>query len=688
MGASGALALGSGLRVDPSLNRGAILRNVVADLPSFRDVVDVSYAGVGQATEGGWLAGTYGIDAPKQRRWSGWEEDDQPSTMEWIREMVAQYNQEHLPDWLKTEEVGQVILPGTSAGMYGGMAVAGGRFAPLDRVNDAIASAGAQTGVPPNLIKAMLLRESSGIWGEPVNYEIRPSMGGVLPYNGIFELTARSRGIDFNRMITDQPYAIWAMGKVIAGIANDSAEPWGGRGTVLQQWGWEGVAARYFSGDPRPTNTIPDELDSNTQNYLYGPNGVMTHVKYLESLSPAPTPTAGATGSMASPRNANWAPINRWDSYISMAAQMTGTPPNLIKAIMRLESGGQPNAVSVSGAQGLMQVMPDHFTPGQQMQDPLTNIMVGSKILAANEAQWRSWAAQNGVDPWIAASRAYLAGTPYSLAADKLGTTTDMYGAKITQYLAELGGTGGAAGPVGATPVAGTPMTASSIWGNNSQADLFFGFRESGGPPLYQYGVGHGTNGVEHTGWDIGLPMGSSLYSPGAGTVVCSATGVGPGAWGTGCSAFGDTIGGGVGRIEILLDSGVSIILGHSNGSVVRPGQRVTPGQLVGTSGGMNSPHIHLETRIHDGTTWQIIDPAQALSGAIYTGPGGAAIPGANATPNPYNYYTWLRLAMQGAMPGRGLYPTGYGAAGTSWVHNTLRNAMQGIFIPRPLSGV
>ena len=670
--ASSAVALGSSLRVG------------VPELPSLRDVVDLSYEGVGRATESGWLAGTYGIDAPSRRRWSGWNDEEPPGTMAHISAMIENYNLQNMPDWMKVEQFGQAPIAGSGPGqgMFGGLAVAGGRFAPLDQVNNLIASAGAQTGVPPNLIKAMLLRESSGIWGAPVNYTIRPQMGGVLPYNGIFEVTARSRGIDFNRMVTDQGYAIWAMGKVLADIGNEDASQWGGAGTIFQQWGWEGVAARYFSGNPNPTNTWGDELDSNTQNYLYGPNGVMTHVKFLESLNPVPAGGAGS-GAMSSPNSPAWQGVNQWDTLIMRASAQTGVPPNVIKAIMRLESGGVPTAVSVSGAQGLMQVMPFHFSAGVNMQDPWTNILKGAQILADNRARWESWAQQNNLDPWIAASRAYLAGTPYSGQYDANNTSTDVYGDRITQYLAELGGAG--------TPGTGTstsPMTMSMIWGNIPNTTMISGFREPSGNGLYGYGVGHGTNGVEHTGIDIGMPVGTPLFSPGSGVVTCAGTNNGPGSWNTGCSAFNDTFGQGAGRIEILLDTGVSLILGHSSTTPLVPGQRVTAGQLVGTSGGMVSPHPHIETRIWDGTTWQIVDPMQALGGMIYTGPGGAVIPGANATPQPYNYYTWLRLAMQGAMPGGGMYPTGYGPSNTSWVHNTLRNALAGVFIPRPLPGV
>ena len=72
---------------------------------------------------------------------------------------------------------------------------------------------------------------------------------------------------------------------------------------------------------------------------------------------------------------------------------------------------------------------------------------------------------------------------------------------------------------------------------------------------------------------------------------------------------------GGAGRVEVLLDNGVSVILGHSASATVVPGQRVEAGQQVATMGGMNGSHVHLETRIWDGTTYQIVDPSAALGG-------------------------------------------------------------------------
>jgi len=76
-------------------------------------------------------------------------------------------------------------------------------------------------------------------------------------------------------------------------------------------------------------------------------------------------------------------PSNRYDSYIAEAARKYDVPFSLIKAIIRVESDFDPNAVSHAGARGLMQIMPgtardlgvtDSF-------DPRENILGGVRYL-------------------------------------------------------------------------------------------------------------------------------------------------------------------------------------------------------------------------------------------------------------------------------------------------------------------
>jgi hypothetical protein len=109
-------------------------------------------------------------------------------------------------------------------------------------------------------------------------------------------------------------------------------------------------------------------------------------------------------------------PVLRWLPEMVAASNATGTPITLIAGVMRLESSGDPNIVSVAGARGLMQVMPFHFQdrgiPESLWHDPATNIMVGASILAGNAAG----------GSWAEAVAAY-----FGYGCDAYGTCTEQY---------------------------------------------------------------------------------------------------------------------------------------------------------------------------------------------------------------------------------------------------------------------
>jgi soluble lytic murein transglycosylase-like protein len=46
------------------------------------------------------------------------------------------------------------------------------------------------------------------------------------------------------------------------------------------------------------------------------------------------------------------------DELVASASQANGVPPGLVRAVLMAESAGDPSAISVAGAQGLMQLMP------------------------------------------------------------------------------------------------------------------------------------------------------------------------------------------------------------------------------------------------------------------------------------------------------------------------------------------
>jgi soluble lytic murein transglycosylase-like protein len=117
-----------------------------------------------------------------------------------------------------------------------------------------------------------------------------------------------------------------------------------------------------------------------------------------------PAPAAGGIAPLFTAEIQHWAPqIVAW-------ANEYGIDPNMAATVMQIESCGDPNAVSSAGAQGLFQVMPFHFDPGENMQDPDTNARRGMAYLSLGMQQTggdtsRTFAGYNGghgtaAKPW------------------------------------------------------------------------------------------------------------------------------------------------------------------------------------------------------------------------------------------------------------------------------------------------
>lgn len=73
--------------------------------------------------------------------------------------------------------------------------------------------------------------------------------------------------------------------------------------------------------------------------------------------------------------------IDHWGSAIDRWAQQHNLDPNLLATVMQIESCGHPTIASYAGAQGLFQVMPFHFTAGENQLDPDTNALRGANFL-------------------------------------------------------------------------------------------------------------------------------------------------------------------------------------------------------------------------------------------------------------------------------------------------------------------
>ena len=76
------------------------------------------------------------------------------------------------------------------------------------------------------------------------------------------------------------------------------------------------------------------------------------------------------------------AEIQYWADDIVRWANAASVDPNLAAAVMQIESCGDPQALSRSGAMGLFQVMPFHFHRGENGFNPETNALRGLNYLS------------------------------------------------------------------------------------------------------------------------------------------------------------------------------------------------------------------------------------------------------------------------------------------------------------------
>lgn len=95
------------------------------------------------------------------------------------------------------------------------------------------------------------------------------------------------------------------------------------------------------------------------------------------------------TGAKAEPlRSPSAIASDRYTDFMAEASQRFGVPESWLHAVMQVESGGNPKAVSPKGAMGLMQLMPDTWSAlriqyhlGNDPFDPHDNILGGAAYL-------------------------------------------------------------------------------------------------------------------------------------------------------------------------------------------------------------------------------------------------------------------------------------------------------------------
>lgn len=359
------------------------------------------------------------------------------------------------------------------------------------------------------------------------------------------------------------------------------------------------------------------------------------------------------------------------DPEINAAAAKYGVPANFLKTIIAKESSGRwggsntrpvwvpshsPSMGHILGYVGVFKAAADtrglgHLWQAGAQGNRQAQIELLAGVLAS---QLRDVQKRDPSYGWLNVAAYHYSGDPSGNTDppgwEKHGRTRD-YMQKTANWWAQLepnfnaagGGGGGGGLTSGATPGQASGAV-STVWGGQGQKNLNYGFGAKNSLGLYKYGINYGMNGYDHTGIDIPQNIGDPVYSPVSGTVVCSCTGSGGG-----CSSFNDYMGKGCGRIEIETPQGHRVILGHTSTSNVQIGQQVSVGGQVGTSGGMNGGHTHLEYRVPDGSmpnSYRLVDPSQYLGG---TGvPGVPSGPGAAPAEPPRPMMGWERRSYGG----------------------------------------
>lgn len=194
--------------------------------------------------------------------------------------------------------------------------------------------------------------------------------------------------------------------------------------------------------------------------------------------------------------------VLQWLPQIQSAEAATGIPSAYIAAVIRVESGGDPNAVSSAGAIGLMQVMPYEFESqgisSDLWYDPATNVMAGSTEIAKHLASTGS------IESALASY--------FGIGCDSTGTCTDGYISTVLSYAAayaEAIGSGTVVDTSGVSVSTGTGTTTDS------------GTTETGGGAVDSGTTGDGSwqggPPADNGGWQGEPPTGDGGWQGGPG---------------------------------------------------------------------------------------------------------------------------------------------------------------------------
>jgi N-acetylmuramoyl-L-alanine amidase CwlA/murein DD-endopeptidase MepM/ murein hydrolase activator NlpD len=363
----------------------------------------------------------------------------------------------------------------------------------------------------------------------------------------------------------------------------------------------------------------------------------------ISPLSPTSKATAGEgelawpTGNVTTkrpvsgaPYNIPWSQVSRWQDVFVAAAKEFVMDPLDLAVISIIESDSNQfttgkttgtkaqvvvNAHDGTGvpSYGMMQIKPQYHqwrVPDADAFTAIGNVRMAAALLATEATRL------GGIEQALM--------TTYFPKNDPNGTTQKMYLDTRKSLLKEIDDASGITvipGPSVVDPY--------RIIFNGDYPPVKYGFLDDVGIDSYDFVVNHGgTKNTQHSGDDVLVPYGTKLYAPAAGVVRCVGSSGSPD-WGQSCGAYNDTGESGpsgarlgVGNITILLDSGYKLTLGHCRTATIRVGDRVKSGQQVGTSGGQDGAHCHVEVSVNRNGTYWLVNPRPALQAAIQNGGG------------------------------------------------------------------
>jgi hypothetical protein len=143
-----------------------------------------------------------------------------------------------------------------------------------------------------------------------------------------------------------------------------------------------------FSTVVAPTASVP-EATATTYVAIPTPTPRPAVVQPTSVVSPPPTAPWPSAADLQANARLRWghgmpASVRRWAFLIVPNARKFHVDPNLIAAVMTMESNGDPLALSYADARGLMQILHGPW-------EPATNVEEGARMLAALFDQFGDW---------------------------------------------------------------------------------------------------------------------------------------------------------------------------------------------------------------------------------------------------------------------------------------------------------